>query len=93
MKTYKYEAAFSEDITKCYILINTLCNGVNEPWGYIKLGVVLSNDYFKDCLNVLLELINTKLNLKPVQVLEYIRKISPSAGIKRGYIEELWDQI
>ena len=91
MSTYKYEAIFSDNIAECgYITITELNGGVNEPWGYIKLGVILSDDYFKDCLNVLLELINTKLRLKPSQVLEYIRKISPSAGIKRGYCEGLW---
>nr|DAS91497.1 MAG TPA: hypothetical protein [Caudoviricetes sp.] len=42
---------------------------------------------------MVLELINTRSRLKPSQVLEYIRKISPLAGIKRGYIEGLWNQI
>lgn len=88
MSTYKYEAV--KDTKECwYITISELNGGVNEPWGYIKLGLVLS----EDCLNLVLELINTRSRLKPSQVLEYIRKISPNAGIKRGYIEGLWNQI
>lgn len=88
MSTYKYEAV-KDTNERWYITISELNGGVNEPWGYIKLGVVSSADW----LNLLLELINTKLRLKPSQVLEYVRKISPEAGIKRGYIEGLWNQI
>lgn len=85
MSTYKYEAV-KDTNERWYITISKLNGGVNEPWGYIKLGLVLSEDW----LNLVLELINTRSRLKPSQVLEYIRKISPSAGIKRGYIEGLW---
>jgi hypothetical protein len=88
MSTYKYEAV-KDTNERWYITISELNGGVNEPWGYIKLGLVLSEDW----LNLVLELINTRSRLKPSQVLEYIRKISPSAGIKRGYIEGLWNQI
>ena len=85
MSTYKYEAV-KDTNERWYITISELNGGVNEPWGYIKLGLVLSEDW----LNLVLELINTRARLKPSQVLEYIRKISPLAGIKRGYIEGLW---
>ena len=85
MSTYKYEAV-KDTNERLYITISELNGGVNEPWGYIKLGLVLSEDW----LNLVLELINTRSRLKPSQVLEYIRKISPTAGIKRGYIEGLW---
>lgn len=88
MSTYKYEAV-KDTNERWYITISELNGGVNEPWGYIKLGLVLSEDW----LNLVLELINTRSRLRPSQVLEYIRKISPSAGIKRGYIEGLWNQI
>lgn len=88
MRTYKYEAI--KDTAECwYINISELNCGVHEPWGYIKLGVVSVGN----CLEVLLDVINTKLRLKPSQVLEYVKKINPNAGIKRGYIEGLWGQI